>query len=96
MPIQIATAPSIRSTFTNSDLPTGTQNRFRDVLTPMFRDYVGTLANPWEATTSNATVHELQIIWDIVFPHTPHTVAIHDDPVFYLVRIYLYQCLLTY
>jgi hypothetical protein len=63
---------------------------------PMFRDYVGTLANTREATTSDATVHELQTIWDIVFPYTPHTVAIHDDPVFYLVRIYLYQRLLSY
>src|ERR1700676_5580474 len=42
VPIQIATVPSIHITFTNSDLPTGTQNRFRDILAPMFRDYVGT------------------------------------------------------
>src|ERR1700676_2304070 len=87
VPIQIATVPSIHITFTNSDLPTGTQNRFRDILTPMFRDYVGTLVNPWEATTSDANVHKLQTIWNIVFPHMPHTVAIHDDAVFYLVRI---------
>ena len=57
----------------------------------MFCDYIGTLVNPWEATISDANVHELQTIWNIVFPHTPHTVAIHDDAVFYLVRIYLYS-----
>jgi hypothetical protein len=68
VPIQNATTPLSHATFTNIDLPAGTQNCFWDVLSPMFHDYIGTLPNSWEATTHEATVHELQAIWDIVFP----------------------------
>jgi hypothetical protein len=86
--IHTATTASAHVTFTNANLPLGTQALFHDVLTPMWQDYNGTLENPWEASTAETTAYELQVIWDLVFPKIEHVMAIHDDPVYTLVCLH--------
>ena len=54
------------------DLPAGTQARWRRVFVPSWRDFIGTLENPWDVSSM---VHELQQLWDAVFPSVPHKVA---------------------
>lgn len=60
----------------------------------MFRDYAGTLVNPWTASSEDRTVAELQFVWDTVFPDIEHMVNAHDDPVFGLVSYLLFLFLL--
>ncbi|ETW85320.1 hypothetical protein HETIRDRAFT_424654 [Heterobasidion irregulare TC 32-1] len=58
--------------FSIDDLPAGTQARWRRIFIPSWRDFVGTLENPWDVSS---LIHELQQLWDAVFPSVPHTVA---------------------
>ncbi|KZP19793.1 hypothetical protein FIBSPDRAFT_955062 [Athelia psychrophila] len=91
VPIQNTTTLAVRTTFTNNHLPAGTIIRFRELFVPMLREWVGTLEHPWEATTNEDYIPELQSIWDTVFPDTPHTVASHGDAVYYVATQKLYE-----
>jgi len=86
-PIRKATKPTFR-TFTNDDLPPGSRLRFFQNFVPLFRDFFGTLANPWD-TTQPGIVEEMQVIWEMVFPDIGHLVAIRGDAVYHLVRFLL-------
>jgi hypothetical protein len=75
----------VRTTFTNSKLPAGSLQRFTSDFVPLWRDYTGTLRNPW-VTTDPAILKEMQTIWDIVFPDIKHVVT-RTDAVYHLVRV---------
>jgi hypothetical protein len=73
-------ATTARMAYTNNDLPDGTLQHFTSEFVPLWRNYAGTMENPW------GVLKEMQVIWDIVFPDTPQTVT-RGDAIYHLVRI---------
>jgi len=78
------------TTFSNSDLPTGTLKHWQGIYLLAWYQYLGTLKNPWSL---GDLLPEAQRIWDEVFPQHPKTLAATGEPIFYLV-IFLSDILL--
>jgi hypothetical protein len=68
--------------FLVEDLPDGSQQRFREELSPMWLDFVSTLENPWDLTNH---IDVMQEIWNRTFTDIDHTVQKTSDPVHFLV-----------
>jgi hypothetical protein len=68
--------------FRVEDLPDGSQQRFRENLSPLWLDFVSTLENPWDLTDH---IDVMQEIWNMTFTDIDHTVQKTNDAVYFLV-----------
>ena len=75
--------------FRNEDLPglPKTGAPFRDIVIPRWIFYFSALDSPWKLANSEHVTH-VQKIWDQTFPDVPCMVALHDKPIFTLVRLF--------
>lgn len=67
--------------FRVEDLPDGSQQRFRENLSPLWLDFVSTLENPWDLTNH---IDVMQEIWNMTFTDIDHTVQKTNDAVYFL------------
>lgn len=69
-----------RSKATLSDLPEGTRRDWQNIFTPVWKDYLGTLEKPWDAS-GPGILSAIQDTWDTVFPEVARTFESTGDPV---------------
>jgi hypothetical protein len=73
--------------FRNEDLPAGTARRFRSMFLPMWYEHVARFEEPWDL---GDRISDAQRLWDRVFPQHLHRVEKKNEPVFFLVRCFLF------
>ena len=75
--------------FRNEDLPglPATAAPFRDIIIPRWIFFYSSLDSPWKLAKSEY-VTRVQKIWDQTLPDFPFTVALRDEPIFALVRLF--------
>lgn len=74
-----------KKVFTQSDLPDGTRDKFKKLVTPAWFHYLATVENIWD-TSNPELIKEMQTIWDFVLTRTPWKIEPHDA-VYVLVSI---------
>ena len=85
-------------TFRNVDLPglPGSMSQWHAVYLPRWFQYIAMLDNIWNLAHP-AHLDTAQTIWNRKMTDVPHTLALNDEPVFYLVySLLLYHSLLTF
>ncbi|TFY79491.1 hypothetical protein EWM64_g4518 [Hericium alpestre] len=73
---------------TNADLPPGMQPRWQDIFLPMFRDFMGTRADPWD---TQELIEPIQSTWNMVFLSVPHEFKDKEDMVYSLLMQQIYE-----
>ena len=59
---------------------------FHDLIIPHWIFYYSSLNSVWKLAIPQHVAH-VQKLWNETFPNVPHTVALHDNPIFALVCI---------
>jgi len=66
-----------RNQFSGHDLPADIKQQWADKFVPLWRNYIGTLTDPWDTDNPNIAT-EMQVCFNGVYPEKKHDIQAND------------------